>query len=249
MQTTKKRSYPKNKKALPYKKRQTKSITTKYQAKKKREIKTLDSVFPQNYVRVYISDAQTGFTFNDAGCIQNVVRTVQGAGIPNRIGNKIALKSLRIRGTLEVTGNGGTPPPQNARFMVIYDRQVNATYPALNTILSDVTSGNAIVNGDFLSSINPSFYDRYIVLCDKLFILGAMPLNSTDQGPTELKQFVIDEFIKLKGLEVVFTDSTVGGPIADISTGALYMIGWGDQANGNEPYYMNIKTRLRFYDN
>ena len=250
MQSTKKRSYPKSKKALPYKKRATKkSITTKYQAKKKREIKTLDSVFPQNYIRVYVSDTQTGFTFNDAGCLQNVVRTIQGAGICNRIGNKIALKSLRLRGTLEPTGNGGTPPPQNARFMVIYDRQVNGTYPALNTILSDITTNNAVVNGDFLSSINPSFYDRYIVLCDKIFVLGAGSTTSTDFGPTELKCFVLDEFIKLKGLECVFTDSVNGGPISDLATGSLYMIGWGDQANGNEPYYMNIKTRLRFYDN
>jgi len=249
MNTSKKRTYPKTKKSLPYKKRQSKSITTKYQAKKKREIKTLDSVFPQNYVRVYVSDTQTGFTFNDSGCIQNVVRTVQGAGIPNRIGNKISLKSLRIRGSLEVTGNGGSPPPQNARFMVIYDRQVNGVYPALNSILADVSSANVITAGDFLSSINPSFYDRYIVLCDKIFILGSNPLNSTDQGPTDLKCFVLDEFIKLKGLEVVFTSSTVGGPIADVTTGTLYMIGWSDAANGNEPYYMNIKTRLRFYDN
>jgi len=248
MKTTKRKYTPKKSK-LPYKKRVTKGITTKYAAKKKREIKTLDGEFANNYVRVFIADTQTGMTFNDSPCRQNVVRVEQGAGIPNRIGNKIALKSLRIRGTLELTGNGGTPPPQNARFMVVYDRQVNGTYPATNTILSDITTANTISPGNYLSSINPSFFDRYIVLCDKLFILGSMPTNSTDQGPTEMKQFVIDEFIKLKGLETVFTSSTAGAPIADITTGALYIIGWGDAQNGQEPYFMTAKTRLRFYDN
>ena len=134
MKTTKRKYTPKKSK-LPYKKRVTKGITTKYAAKKKREVKTVDGEFPQNYVRAYVSDTQTGFTFNDAPCIQNIARIEQGAGIPNRIGNKVALKSLRIRGTVELTGNGGTPPPQNARFMVVYDRQVNNAYPAVNNIL------------------------------------------------------------------------------------------------------------------
>jgi len=226
------------------------SITQKFAAKpKKREVKTVDGEYPQNYTRAYVSDTQTGFTFNDIPCIQNVARIQQGAGIPNRIGNKIALKSLRIRGAIELTGNGGTPPPQNARFMVVYDRQVNNAYPAVNNILSNITTGNIISAGDYLSSINPAFYDRYIVLCDKLFILGSNALGSTDQGPTEMKQYVLDEFIKLKGLEVQYSTSTGGAPIADVTTGALYMIGFGDQSNGAEPYYMNMRTRLRFYDN
>jgi len=243
-----KRKYT-SKKMVSTKRRKPKGITSKYAAKKKREVKTVDGDFPQNYTRAYVSDTQTGFTFNDVPCIQNIARVQQGAGIPNRIGNKIALKSLRIRGAIELTGNGGTPPPQNARFMVVYDRQVNNAYPAVNNILSNVTTGNTITAGDYLSSINPAFYDRYIVLCDKLFILGSNALGSTDQGPTEMKQYVLDEFIKLKGLEVQYSTSTGGAPIADVTTGALYMIGFGDQSNGGEPYYMNMRTRLRFYDN
>jgi len=237
------------KKMVSTKRRQTKGITTKYAAKKKREIKTLDGVQSTVYTIVYVPDTQTGLTFNDAPFIQNVVRVQQGAGIANRIGNKIALKSLRIRATLELTTNGGTPPPQSARFMVIYDRQVNGTYPAVNSVLSDVQTNNSVVAGDFLSSINPNFYDRYIVLCDKIFIIGNGPTGGTDNGPTEMKQFIIDEFIKLKGLEVQFAGSTAGAPIADLNTGALYMIGWGDQGNGHEPYFMTVKYRLRYYDN
>ena len=233
-----------------YTKKRPKSITTKYAAKKKREIKTLDIIFPQNYVRVYVSDTLTGITFNDSPTLQNLVRVNQGAGISNRIGNKIALKSLRIRATLDVTGNGGTPPPQNARMMIIYDRQVNGVYPAVDNILSDVNTSNTVTPGDYLSSINPNFYDRFIVLCDKIFIIGSTPIaGGTDFGPTEQKGFVIDEFIKLKGLETQFSTSTNASPISNLNTGALYLIGFGDQSNGNEPYYMNAKFRLRYYDN
>jgi len=247
-QPTKRKYNPK--KMVSTKRRQTKGITSKYSAKKnKKEIKTLDGLFSDAYAKVYVSDTQTAITFNDKGCIQNVVRAGQGAGISQRIGNKIALKSLRIRASLELTANGGTPPPQSARMMVIYDRQPNGVYPALDTVLSDILQNNSMSVGNFLSSINPNFYDRYIVLCDKIFIIGANPLNGTDNGPTEMKQFIIDEFIKLKGLEVQFKSSTDTGPIADLATGALYVIGWGDQTDGSEPYCMTAKTRLRFYDN
>jgi len=225
-------------------------ITQKFAAKPKtREIKTVDTIFPQVYTRIYVSDTLSGITFNDAPCIQNLCRIQQGAGIPNRIGNKVALKSLRIRATLEQTGNDGGAPLQNGRFMIVYDRQVNGTYPSINAILGDISVSNTVTAATYLSSINPNYFDRYIVLCDKIFIVGANQLAGADNGPTEMKQFVIDEFIKLKGLEVQYGSSTAGSPIADLNTGALYLIGFGDQTNGNEPYYMNATLRLRYYDN
>lgn len=247
----KKRTYTKTTKALPYKKRATKSkgITSKYAAKKKREIHTVDSVFPQLYVRVYVPDTLTGVTFNDAPLIQNLARVQQGAGIPNRIGNKIALKSLRIRGNIQPTGTQGAPQ-QQGRFMIVYDRQVNGAYPAVNNILSDITPSNVVAPGTYLSSINPNFYDRFIVLCDKLFIVGPITAGGGElNGPTGAQGFVIDEFIKLKGLEVQYGSSTLNSPIADLNTGALYMITWGDITNGAESSYMDMTCRLRFYDN
>lgn len=250
MQTTKKRTYTKARTTAP-KRRATKSkgITSKFAAKKKREIHTVDINFPQNYVRVYVPDTLTGVTFNDAPLIQNLVRVQQGAGIPNRNGNKIALKSLRLRGTVQETGQTGAPQ-QQARFMIIYDRQVNGVYPAVNNVLSDVSTSNVVNAGNYLSSINPNFYDRFIVLCDKLFILGPSTTGGNEiNGPTELKCFVIDEFIKLKGLEVQFGPSTLNSPIADLNTGALYLITWGDITNGTESNYMDMTCRLRFYDN
>ena len=248
MRTTKRKYTPKKSK-LPYKKRVTKGITTKYAAKKKREIHTVDSVFPQLYIRTYVPDTLSGVTFNDIPLIQNLARVRQGAGIPNRIGNKIALKSLRLRGTIQETGTYGAPT-QQGRFMIVYDRQVNGTYPAVNNILSDITPSNVVVPGTYLSSINPNFYDRFIVLCDKLFIVGPVTAGGNElTGPTEQKGFVIDEFIKLKGLEVQYGTSTNNSPIADVNTGALYLITWGDITNGTESSYMDMTCRLRFYDN
>jgi len=252
MNSTKKRSYPKKKATAPYKKRATKkSITSKYSAKKKtREVKTVDIQFSDTYTSPYVEETFTGITFNTTPMIQNLVTVNQGAGIPNRIGNKIALKSLRIRGTIvPASSGGGSVQNQIMRYMIVYDRQPNGQYPAVNNVLSDILVTNAIVSGDYLSSINPSFYDRFIVLCDKIQVLGGESSFTFITGPTEQKGYVIDEFIKLKGLETVFTTSSEGSPVGDINTGALYLIALGNITEDSEPAYMTSKMRLRFYDN
>lgn len=234
-----------------YTKKKPKGITTKYAAKKKREIKTLDVTIPDNYPGGgnYISDTLSGFVFNTRPqCIQNVVLVNQGAGISQRIGNKIALKSLRIRMSLEVTDKTGQPP-QGARFMVVYDRQPNGVYPTVNQVVANITTGNSTTNGNWLSSVNPNYYDRYIVLCDKMFIIGNNVNGSVGTWVTTKEAFMIDEYIKLKGLETQFKLSSNGSPIADISTGALYIIGYGDQVEDTEAFYMSGQLRLRFYDN
>ena len=244
------KTQPKKRKYTPKKK--LGGITQKYAAKPKtREIKTLDITIPDNYPTGgnYLSDTLSGFVFNTKPqCIQNVVQVEQGAGISQRIGNRIALKSLRVRMSLEVTDQTGTYP-QGARFMVVYDRQPNGVYPAVNQVLANITTANTTTNGNWLSSINPNNFDRYIVLCDKLFIIGNNVNGPVGTWQTDKQAFIIDEFIKLKGLETQFKSSTAGSPIADLTTGALYIIGFGDQTEGNEAFYMSGQLRLRYYDN
>lgn len=253
MQSTKKRSYPKSKKALPYKKRVTKNkgITAKYSAKKKREIKTVDILFTNAYNRTYTAQGFTKITLNDEPTLQNLVTVNQGAGICNRIGNKIALKSLRFRCSLYPTGNNaGQGISYQTRFMIIYDRQPNGTYPTFTEILGDMLVTNTIVQGDYISSINPTNFDRFIVLCDKMISIGQSVSGVLGLGQTTETSQGIDEFIKLKGLETVFKASTSQSPIADIATGALYVLTQAEtMPSGNEDWCLDSKFRLRFYDN
>ncbi len=251
MQTTKKRTYTK-KPTRPMKRNKTKkSITTKYAAKKKREIKTVDILFVDAYVRDYVPESFTKITLNDTALLQNLVTVVQGAGIPNRIGNKIALKSLRFRASLAPTGNGaGQNIPYQTRFMIVYDRQPNGVYPLIGDILGDITVNNTIQPGDYISSINPANFDRFIVLCDKMISIGQTQTGTLGLGQTTESSIGIDEFVKLKGLETVFKTSTTGSPISDIATGAVYLYTQAEvMPSGQEDWCLDAKFRLRYYDN
>lgn len=251
MQTQVRKRKPTTPRKMAAYKKKPKSITSKFAAKKKsREVKTIDAMFYGNYVDVYVPDAlpYTILPVGTTPSIQNLATCIQGPGIANRIGNKIALKAIRVRGTLYGTGEGsGLTTPTYMRVLLVYDRQVNGAYPAVNTIFSDIDLSNAINPGDYQSSLNPQFYDRFIVLMDKFQVFGEA--LSTTLGPTEMRQYVIDEYVKLKGLETCFKTSSVGSPITDLASGALYLITIGSDINGDADWGLRIKTRLRYYDN
>jgi len=251
MKTTKRKYTSKKPKTLPYKKRTPKGITSKYSAKKKREIKTVDILFVDAYVKDYVPESFTKVTLNDTALLQNLVTVNQGAGIPNRIGNKIALKSLRFRASIFPTGNGVNQSiPYQTRWMIIYDRQPNGIYPLVGDILGDITVNNSINVGDYISSINPTNFDRFIVLCDKMISIGQTLTGTLGLGQTTETSMGIDEFIKLKGLETMFKTSSIGSPISDITTGALYLFVQAEgMPSGSEDWCLDCKMRLRFYDN
>jgi len=246
-----KRKYT-SKKMVSTKRRQPKGITSKYAAKKKtKEIKTVDVLFVDAYDRDYVPQSFTKITLNDKALLQNLVTVEQGAGIPNRIGNRIALKSLRFRASLFPTGNAaGQNISYQTRFMIVYDRQPNGVYPVIGDILGDITVNNSVQAGDYISSINPVNFDRFIVLCDKMISIGQTLTGTLGLGQTTETSMGIEEFIKLKGLETVFKSSTTGSPISDIATGALYLYTQAEiMPAGSEDWCLDAKFRLRYYDN
>jgi len=243
--------------------KRSKFAITKYantSFRRSQEIKTLDSVFAGNYASgVYTPDLiQTGtyqmLTINASNCIQALNLCQQGAGISQRVGNKISLKSLRLRFIFEATGKF-VPYYSNCRLMVVYDRQPpqSSTYPAVNDLIASVNGANVTVNGFLTDNINPNYVDRLVVLMDEFIPLS--PLTSgnsagTDYaGPTCERSFQINKYINLKNLETTYKGTNATMTVTYISTGALYIIVMGDLAANSEPWQIFGSARLRYRDN
>jgi len=230
--------------------------------KKGGEIKTLDSTFTGAYnMGTYTPDTIQTSPYqmmpinNGTGLIQSLNLCQQGAGISNRIGNKISMKSLRLRFNLYYTGKSLTYA-YGWRYMVIYDRQPPTNYPATNTIISSINGGNVIVNGLMTDGINPNLMDRLVVLCDKKMCLPSLEINDTAAssltGPTDSGAFMIDEYIKLRNMDVVYSGSNATMTLSYISTGALYFLVMADPnmaPNANDPFQLLGSARLRYHDN
>lgn len=86
-----------------------------------------------------------------------------GAGPGNRVGRKVQMKSLEIRGN--TTWASG--PTQPVRIMVVYDKQFNATMP-----------GSAAICSNFLAMKSVQNVDRFITIIDEIVIPYSADVNA-----------------------------------------------------------------------
>jgi len=217
------------------------------------ELKTLDIQFTGAYNATYTPDTQPAQVLNiDTGTatLQAINLSQQGTGISQRLGNKIALKSLRIRLRLMPVAAQYSGVQTFARVMILYDRNANGGYQATNAILGESLQSNSIGAGTFTSNLNPNLFERYTVLMDKFITIqpttsGAL---STLEGPTQEANFTINEYIKLKNLETQFNGTANPMTIAQIQTGSLLILSYGSSAAANAPEVWSGTIRLRFRD-
>jgi len=178
-----------------------------------------------------------------------------GSSMFNRLGRKICLKSLQIRG--KIIDNVITSPSGIAqlRLMIVYDSQANGAYPAITDILNDTNySGGNITN--VTSGININNRDRFRILYDKNIVYPASYNNGTTSANLISAPYgtmsgngevYINKYIKLRNLETVYKADTATTPVVgDISTGNLLIITYCDGTTNQ--YSLQASVRLRFTD-
>lgn len=216
------------------------------------ELKTVDFTFSAAYVSAnYVPDQQPFALLNlttNSNNHQALNLVQQGTGIAQRIGNKICMRSLRMRLRF-VTGvdYGLSQNPYYVRLMLVYDRNPPGTYTATNTILGTAVQNNTIGAGTIDSSLNPNFYDRFVVLRDWQKCLPSLQESSSNQPNAD---WIIDDFVNLKNLDTTFSGTSNPMTISNISVGALILFAISDQIAGTDDQIaIEGNCRLRFHDN
>lgn len=196
--------------------------------------------------------ALTSANFNTTGSFTLLNATVPGASEQNRIGRKISMKSLMIRGWVRYNQAGTTPGDDLLRCIVVYDRQPNGATPVISDILQD-TDQAGTASSSITANINLSNADRFKILRDWFWAVpqvvgigGAATQNGqiTDCGA---KEFSFKTFINLNGMETHYNAGTAG-TIADISTGALFLVTYGARASADAQYKLSFGSRVRYLD-
>lgn len=161
----------------------------------------------------------------------HLVLPIQGATVYNRVGNKVNVKSIRIRCTLCA---GASANPCTVRTLVVYDRQANGAAPAIATILADANTGATTA----VSDINIANRNRFYVIRDQIHALD-MALCFTKNIDLYAKGNWPMEF------------SASAGNIGDITTGSFLFIVYTVNVFGAGPTYPNISNlhcRARYLD-
>lgn len=181
----------------------------------------------------FVDTAEATYAMNTTGSIALIPTVAQGASTSQRIGKKIVLKSLQIRGV--VTANATTVTADGA-WLIVYDRRPTGSLPAITDIL--VTANSRSMNNDANSG-------RFKILKrSQVAVIG----NTTTAGQqTECSFHVIDEYLKLKGLPIVYKAAATGG-IGDIEQGALYIVTVGSVAASTADADAILAFRTRYYD-
>jgi len=182
-----------------------------------------------------IDIAQNQYAFNAPATppsmvLLNGIQT--GAAFYNRIGSRVEMRSLRIRGAVF---NAATDVVNSMRMVVIYDRQPNGAAPAYSEVFQARTQVGAVESAA-MTDINLDQRDRFIIVRDIQYTSPSVtntagvltngpvyPQTSGNVKGSTNDQWNVDEFIFLKGLSTHFKSSTNPSVIGDINTGALFI--------------------------
>lgn len=185
----------------------------------------------------------------------------QGPSMSQRIGGKINMKSIYIRGLiaqeLAIAGWGATSGSSNAcfvRMIIFYDSQPNS-YPTPLGAADLLMTTASLTPKWYRMQLNIDNRDRFKIIKDKTFCLGTITVNGTATGdPDQVStsspvMLPIKVFKTLPNLESIYTGST--GDASALRTGALWLAFFAspDQSSGTAyPAVYDIDCRLRYLD-
>lgn len=204
---------------------------------------------PTQSLELKVADLDVNsYNINTTGSVTLLAVPTLGTDMTNRIGRKIQLKSVYVRGFMVIDGNLSAPPgaqttsSQQWRFILFEDRQPNGAAPALTAVLKEAHPA---------SQLNLDNRDRFRILKDKTWVVDPFLYSSTATSTLSGQANVTHQLkcYKKLNIESVF-NGTNGGTILDISSGALYMLWVGNAASvvdGADGTFRGT-TRVRFLD-
>ena len=174
-----------------------------------------------------------------------------GSGSWNRIGRKIKMKSLRIWGSFKAVflndPTTGNIDGNIVRMVVVYDKNPNSgAIPTFDTIFG----GTAQDGTESTAYLDPLKYDnmgRFQILKDCRYNLNPPGGQNASGGTTDYVSIFwnFDEYVKV-GRETIYSGQSDPQTIADISSGALYVVFRAEEVNTTQiDVTSKSKCRLR----
>lgn len=173
-------------------------------------------------------DVAPNVTADTTGSVTLLNGLTQGTDYTNRIGRKVTLRSIEIKGQNFVTPATGVD--QNQRILIVHDRDPTGVLPAITDILTAVTP---------VALRNLNNRTRFTILMDKRFQLNA----TAEPTSTRLWKYY-KRFYKMMDF-----NGNNFGDIRDITNGAIYYVSLGNVAAGATAGGSFANVRIRYTDN
>lgn len=182
----------------------------------------------------FFDQAVATYQVNTTGSLTCLNCMIRGDDYTERIGRKIQVSSLYIRGYIR--HENAVPGVINAqlwRLIVFSDSQPNGTAPGVTDVLMTANPS---------AQLNPNNRDRFKILKDKQWTSDGANNQTIGNHAFPIKLF------KQLNLQTIF-NGTNAGTIADINTGALFMLWIGSEAAGAlTDGNAIVSVRIRYVD-
>ena len=178
----------------------------------------------------FVDTAVTSYNMNTTGSIALLNTVPQNASTNGRVGKKIMLKSLQVRGNVY---NNTTATFNDCSVIIVYDKRPQTTLPAITDILNSATSRS--FNNDQNSG-------RFRILKRLDFVLIGNATSLTEATTKDA-----DFFLSLRNLETVYKAAGTGA-IGDQEQGSLLVVTVGNNVAGNTAAVAQLGFRLRYVD-
>lgn len=162
----------------------------------------------------------------------------QGSTALTRIGNKINMDSIQVKGLI-MPGQDTVTDPTHVRIMIVYDKQPNGAVWGVTDLLTSSSSN---------SFRNMAYQSRFKVIYDKTFAMGGFiqdVVNHAYDSNSCVRSINIYKKLPADARNSQYTGAGAG--IATINTGSLYMLTISN-VNDGTTYVFNAICRLRYYD-
>lgn len=177
-----------------------------------------------------------------------------GTDYNNRIGRKILIKSLLIRGVAKFNSTDVATPNQTriGRIIIFIDKQPNGSDPAITSLLdyAGVSSNYSYLG--VMAPLNLNNRDRFVVLRDKFlkFNMGSLQAaTGTTTGTISNDMYVNWKvYIKKLSIDVTYSNTNTVASIADISTNSMFIAFLSQDTAGSEKLSTEMYYRIRYYD-
>jgi len=156
-----------------------------------------------------------------------------GTDYTQRIGRRIHMKSLYIRGIVQPEDSSTNA--NLARIIILYDTQTNTTLPNIGDILEGSSS---------ISHLNLNNRSRFKVLADMTYAMGTFNTGATVAVAGSPTVHSVERYIKLS--HSVFYNGTAA-TIGSIDSGSLLMVTMGSVIPGTGTTAV-LTTRVRWTD-
>jgi len=180
----------------------------------------------------YNDIALAAYVADTTGTVTALNLIAVGDDNTSRDGRQCTMTSVQVRGYVAPEGIAAQAPI-SCRLMLVWDNAVNSG--AIATIAQILTAAT----GQSFPLIDNA--NRFTILCDKRFFIGAANTTATQTYADQTGEIV--EIYKKLNLVTQYSGTTAA--IGSIQNGGLLMVTVGDAATGGS---FALSTRVRFTD-